>query len=46
MSESEFTKKFIAFGGGARSCSGTELTKALMAIFLHVLVTKYRFIQS
>ncbi|CAN1310779.1 Cytochrome P450 87A3 [Linum perenne] len=41
MSAMESAKKFIAFGGGARSCSGSELTNALMAIFLHVLVTNY-----
>ncbi|CAN1310790.1 Cytochrome P450 87A3 [Linum perenne] len=41
MSVMESAKKFIAFGGGARSCSGSELTNALMTIFLHVLVTNY-----
>ncbi|CAN1310795.1 Cytochrome P450 87A3 [Linum perenne] len=44
MSVMESAKKFIAFGGGARSCSGSELTNALMTIFLHVLVTNYRYV--
>ncbi|CAN1853016.1 Cytochrome P450 87A3 [Linum perenne] len=44
MSAMESAKKYIAFGGGARSCSGSELTNAVMAIFLHVLVTNYRYV--
>ncbi|CAN1234792.1 Cytochrome P450 87A3 [Linum perenne] len=36
------TKNFIPFGGGMRTCVGAEYSKALMAVFLHVLVTKYR----
>ncbi|KAJ4850784.1 hypothetical protein Tsubulata_043142 [Turnera subulata] len=34
-------KSFIPFGGGQRSCSGSEFSKVFMATFLHVLVTKY-----
>ncbi|XP_023887411.2 cytochrome P450 87A3 [Quercus suber] len=37
------TKHFMAFGGGIRFCVGTEFTKAQMAVFLHCLVTKYRW---
>ncbi|CAL1412689.1 unnamed protein product [Linum trigynum] len=37
------TKNFIPFGGGMRTCVGAEYSKALMAVFLHVLVTKYRW---
>ncbi|XP_042511667.1 cytochrome P450 87A3-like [Macadamia integrifolia] len=37
------TKHFMAFGGGMRFCVGTEFTKVIMAIFLHCLVTKYRW---
>ncbi|KAI3913848.1 hypothetical protein MKW92_051633 [Papaver armeniacum] len=34
-------KDFVPFGGGMRSCVGAEFTKALMSVFLHVLVTKF-----
>ncbi|KAL9328674.1 hypothetical protein ACSQ67_003677 [Phaseolus vulgaris] len=37
------TKNFMAFGGGMRFCVGTDFTKVQMAIFLHSLVTKYRW---
>ncbi|CAN1801812.1 Cytochrome P450 87A3 [Linum perenne] len=36
-------KGFVPFGGGMRTCVGAEYSKVLMAVFLHVLVTKYRF---
>ncbi|KAF7828310.1 cytochrome P450 87A3 [Senna tora] len=36
-------KHFMAFGGGMRFCVGTEFTKVQMAVFLHCLVTKYRW---
>jgi cytochrome P450 len=36
------TKHFMAFGGGLRFCVGTDLSKVLMATFIHCLVTKYR----
>ncbi|PUZ77027.1 hypothetical protein GQ55_1G338100 [Panicum hallii var. hallii] len=35
------TKQFMAFGGGLRFCVGTDLSKVLMATFIHRLVTKY-----
>uniref|UniRef100_A0A7N0TVK0 Cytochrome P450 n=2 Tax=Kalanchoe fedtschenkoi TaxID=63787 RepID=A0A7N0TVK0_KALFE len=38
------TKTFMAFGGGMRFCVGTEFTKVQMAVFLHCLVTKYKWI--
>ncbi|PNT69226.1 cytochrome P450 87A3 isoform X2 [Brachypodium distachyon] len=37
------TKHFMAFGGGLRFCVGTDLSKVLMATFIHSLVTKYRW---
>lgn len=37
------TKHFMAFGGGMRFCVGTDFTKVQMAVFLHCLVTKYRW---
>ena len=36
------SKNFVPFGRGIRQCAGAEYTKAFMATFLHVLVTKYR----
>ena len=36
-------KNFIPFGDGARYCMGVDLTKLQMAMFLHELVTKYRY---
>ncbi|GMN57933.1 hypothetical protein TIFTF001_027045 [Ficus carica] len=37
------TNHFIAFGGGLMFCVGTEFTRVQMAVFLHCLVTKYRW---
>ncbi|XP_022737206.1 cytochrome P450 87A3-like [Durio zibethinus] len=37
------TKNFMAFGGGMRFCVGTDFTKVQMAVFLHCLVTQYRW---
>ncbi|KAL6349583.1 hypothetical protein AAG906_034240 [Vitis piasezkii] len=37
------SKHFMAFGGGMRFCVGTDFTKMQMAVFLHCLVTKYRW---
>ncbi|MBA0835136.1 hypothetical protein Goarm_007435 [Gossypium armourianum] len=37
------SKNFMAFGGGMRFCVGTDFTKVQMAVFLHCLVTKYRW---
>ncbi|KAF6166350.1 hypothetical protein GIB67_034901 [Kingdonia uniflora] len=37
------SKNFIAFRGGARSCSGAEFSRLQMAVFFHCLVTKYRW---
>ncbi|KAH1075097.1 hypothetical protein J1N35_027425 [Gossypium stocksii] len=37
------SKNFMAFGGGMRFCVGTDFTKVQMAVFLHFLVTKYRW---
>ncbi|KAI3844111.1 hypothetical protein MKW92_023153 [Papaver armeniacum] len=34
-------KSFIPFGGGSRNCSGAEFSRAVMSVFLHVLVTKF-----
>ncbi|KAI4976978.1 hypothetical protein ZWY2020_050585 [Hordeum vulgare] len=37
------SKEFMAFGGGVRLCVGADFAKLQMAIFLHCLVTKYRW---
>ncbi|KAM7256364.1 hypothetical protein ACFE04_012105 [Oxalis oulophora] len=37
------SKNFMAFGGGMRFCVGTYFTKMQMAVFLHCLVTKYKW---
>ncbi|XP_006302176.2 cytochrome P450 87A3 [Capsella rubella] len=37
------SKTFMAFGGGMRFCIGTDFSKLQMAVFLHSLVTKYRW---
>ncbi|CBI38769.3 unnamed protein product, partial [Vitis vinifera] len=40
------SKNFMAFGGGVRLCAGAHFAKLQMAIFLHYLVTKYRYLIS
>eukprot|EP01018_Ginkgo_biloba_P038914 Gb_18384 [translate_table: standard] len=35
--------QFEAFGGGSRYCVGAELAKLEMAVFLHHMVTKFRW---
>ncbi|KAH7864147.1 hypothetical protein Vadar_026324 [Vaccinium darrowii] len=37
------SKHFMAFGGGMRFCLGADFAKVQMAVFLHCLVTKYRW---
>ncbi|XP_076936233.1 cytochrome P450 87A3-like [Bidens hawaiensis] len=37
------SKTFMAFGGGLRFCVGADFARLQMAIFLHCLVTKYRW---
>ncbi|XP_041014456.1 cucurbitadienol 11-hydroxylase-like isoform X2 [Juglans microcarpa x Juglans regia] len=37
------SKNFMPFGGGIRVCAGADYSKAFMATFLHVMVTKYRW---
>ncbi|KAK4748593.1 hypothetical protein SAY87_015179 [Trapa incisa] len=37
------TKQLMAFGGGMRFCVGTDFTKVQMAVYIHCLVTKYRW---
>ncbi|KAI3898236.1 hypothetical protein MKX03_029607 [Papaver bracteatum] len=35
------SRNYIPFGGGLRHCVGAEFSKAVMAIFLRVLITKF-----
>jgi cytochrome P450 len=35
-------RNFIPFGGGIRLCVGAEFSRIQMALFIHILVTKYR----
>ncbi|KAL6863739.1 hypothetical protein ACP4OV_016642 [Aristida adscensionis] len=37
------SKDFVGFGSGLRFCVGADLAKLQMAVFLHFLVTKYRW---
>eukprot|EP00261_Vitis_vinifera_P040313 XP_019081556.1 PREDICTED: cytochrome P450 87A3 isoform X1 [Vitis vinifera] len=37
------SRNFMGFGGGIRQCVGAEFVKLQMAIFLHHLLTKYRW---
>ncbi|KAF5816114.1 putative cytochrome P450 [Helianthus annuus] len=37
------SKNFMAFGGGQRFCVGADFARLQMAVFLHCLVTKYRW---
>ncbi|RCV41599.1 hypothetical protein SETIT_9G149800v2 [Setaria italica] len=37
------SKDFMAFGGGARLCVGADFAKLQMSIFLHCLLTEYRW---
>ncbi|KAL4565551.1 hypothetical protein LXL04_029651 [Taraxacum kok-saghyz] len=37
------SKSFMAFGGGQRFCVGADFARLQMAVFLHCLVTKYRW---
>jgi len=37
-------KNFVPFGLGTRACPAAEFSKLFIALFLHVLVTKYRLL--
>ncbi|XP_021776112.1 cytochrome P450 87A3-like [Chenopodium quinoa] len=43
MQPDVIAKNFMPFGGGTRQCAGAEFAKVLMTIFLHNLVTNYRW---
>ncbi|XP_010545893.1 PREDICTED: cytochrome P450 87A3-like [Tarenaya hassleriana] len=40
---SNASKHFMAFGGGMRLCSGTDFAKLEIAVFIHCLITKFRW---
>ncbi|GER50382.1 cytochrome P450 [Striga asiatica] len=37
------SKNLKPFGGGIKQCAGADLARASMSIFLHILVTQYRW---
>ncbi|KAL9322045.1 hypothetical protein ACSQ67_010098 [Phaseolus vulgaris] len=43
MDMSPASKHLMGFGGGIRFCVGADFAKVQMAVFLHNLVTKYRW---
>ncbi|XVE73918.1 hypothetical protein DITRI_Ditri11bG0157300 [Diplodiscus trichospermus] len=38
------SKTFMAFGGGIRLCAGAEFAKLQVAVLIHHMVTKYRWV--
>ncbi|KAL4308938.1 hypothetical protein GQ457_01G003960 [Hibiscus cannabinus] len=38
-------KHFMPFGGGNRPCAGAEFSKVVLAVFLHVWVTKFKMLK-
>ncbi|XP_058084517.1 cytochrome P450 87A3-like [Magnolia sinica] len=44
MDTNRGSKNFMAFGGGMRLCVGADFSRLQMTVFLHHLVTKYRWI--
>ncbi|KAK4482576.1 hypothetical protein RD792_009738 [Penstemon davidsonii] len=38
-------KCYMPFGSGMKQCAGAEYSRVLLATFLHVLVTKYRWVK-
>uniref|UniRef100_A0A0D9W8D4 Cytochrome P450 n=1 Tax=Leersia perrieri TaxID=77586 RepID=A0A0D9W8D4_9ORYZ len=40
---SSMLKNYMPFGGGIRLCLGAEFSKLFIALFLHILVTEYRW---
>ncbi|KAK3034138.1 hypothetical protein RJ639_033481 [Escallonia herrerae] len=43
IESSVVSKSFMPFGLGLKQCPGAEYSRVFLAIFLHVLVTKYRW---
>ncbi|KAL3838123.1 hypothetical protein ACJIZ3_022714 [Penstemon smallii] len=43
IQSSVVAKCFMPFGSGMKQCAGAEYSRVLLATFLHVLVTKYRW---
>ncbi|XP_052160787.1 cytochrome P450 87A3-like [Oryza glaberrima] len=40
---SSLLRNYMPFGGGIRLCLGAEFSKLFIALFLHILVTEYRW---
>ncbi|XVF00776.1 hypothetical protein REPUB_Repub04eG0030500 [Reevesia pubescens] len=45
LEPSVISKHYMPFGSGIKHCAGSEYTKLFLAIFIHVLVTKHRWIK-
>ncbi|CAA2978645.1 cytochrome P450 87A3-like [Olea europaea subsp. europaea] len=43
LQPSVIAKCFMPFGSGMKQCAGAEYSRVLLATFIHVLVTKYRW---
>ncbi|XP_055962058.1 beta-amyrin 16-alpha-hydroxylase CYP87D16-like isoform X2 [Mercurialis annua] len=43
VDQQAISKNFAPFGGGNRQCAGAEYSRVFLSIFLHVLVTKYKW---
>nr|BAC57807.1 putative cytochrome P450 [Oryza sativa Japonica Group] len=42
---SSLLRNYMPFGGGIRLCLGADFSKLFIALFLHILVTEYRYIR-
>ncbi|KAK6253969.1 hypothetical protein QUC31_015689 [Theobroma cacao] len=45
LEPSVISKNYMPFGSGIKQCAGSEYSKLFLATFIHVLVTKYRWIK-
>ncbi|XP_022726427.1 cytochrome P450 87A3-like [Durio zibethinus] len=45
LEPSVISKNYMPFGSGIKQCAGSEYTKLFLATFIHVLVTKHRWIK-
>ncbi|XP_057493602.1 beta-amyrin 16-alpha-hydroxylase CYP87D16-like [Actinidia eriantha] len=43
LDSTTISNNFMPFGGGIRQCAGADYSRAFVATFLHVLVSKYRW---
>ncbi|XP_050209103.1 beta-amyrin 16-alpha-hydroxylase CYP87D16-like [Mercurialis annua] len=43
LGSDEVSKSYIPFGRGMRPCGGSDYSKVFIAVFIHVILTKYRY---